>query len=176
MRPISKTDGHDGPRLIDEFVPSIATVVEYIVVGEDLRLESQLSRTSCAAEEGRTAARFPGGSHSSVRPTTRSLASRQRRKMPSNSVAWDSAGPITDVIIRKIGNTAPPRRIPLQIIWPSPLAIGGETADRSPGHSVRAARPDRRVTAVQSSAETQDARCRCSVRKAASEAHKPSPG
>ena len=35
MCPISKTDGHDGPRLIDEFVPSIATVVEYIVVGEE---------------------------------------------------------------------------------------------------------------------------------------------
>ena len=35
MRPISKTDGHDGPRLIDEFVPSIATVVEYTVVGEE---------------------------------------------------------------------------------------------------------------------------------------------
>src|ERR1700722_20339622 len=35
MRPISKTDGHDGPRLIDEFVPSITTVVEDIVVGEE---------------------------------------------------------------------------------------------------------------------------------------------
>ena len=35
MRPISKTDGHDGPRLIDEFVPSVATVVESIVVGEE---------------------------------------------------------------------------------------------------------------------------------------------
>ena len=30
-----QSDGHDGPRLIDEFVPSIATVVEYIVVGEE---------------------------------------------------------------------------------------------------------------------------------------------
>ena len=35
MCPISQSDGHDGPRLIDEFVPSIATVVEDIVVGEE---------------------------------------------------------------------------------------------------------------------------------------------
>jgi hypothetical protein len=35
MCPISHSDGHDGPRLIDEFVPSIATVVEDIVVGEE---------------------------------------------------------------------------------------------------------------------------------------------
>ena len=35
MCPISQTDGHDGPRLIDEFVPGIATVVEDIVVGEE---------------------------------------------------------------------------------------------------------------------------------------------
>ena len=35
MCPISQSDGHDGPRLIDEFVPGIATVVEDIVVGEE---------------------------------------------------------------------------------------------------------------------------------------------
>ena len=35
MRPISKTDGHDGPRLIDEFIAGVATVVENIVVGEE---------------------------------------------------------------------------------------------------------------------------------------------
>jgi hypothetical protein len=35
MRPIAKTDGHGGPRLIDEFVPRITTVVEDIVVGEE---------------------------------------------------------------------------------------------------------------------------------------------
>ena len=35
MCPIAETDGHDGPRLIDEFVPRIATVVENILVGEE---------------------------------------------------------------------------------------------------------------------------------------------
>jgi hypothetical protein len=35
MRPLSKTDGHDGQWLIDKFVAGTAAVVEEIVVGEE---------------------------------------------------------------------------------------------------------------------------------------------
>jgi hypothetical protein len=40
-------DGHYASRLIDEFVPSLATVVDNIVVGFDIRLDSQLPRMNC---------------------------------------------------------------------------------------------------------------------------------
>jgi hypothetical protein len=33
MRPLARPDGHDAPRLIDEFVAGLATVVDNIVVG-----------------------------------------------------------------------------------------------------------------------------------------------
>jgi len=33
MRPFAATDGHDVPRLIDELVPSLAAVVDDVVVG-----------------------------------------------------------------------------------------------------------------------------------------------
>ncbi len=33
MCPFAQSDGHDGPRLIDEFVPSIAAVIEEVFVG-----------------------------------------------------------------------------------------------------------------------------------------------
>jgi hypothetical protein len=36
MRPITKPDRHDGPRLVDELVPNIAAVLEdVVVVAED---------------------------------------------------------------------------------------------------------------------------------------------
>ena len=33
MCPIKHTDGDDGPRLIDKFIPSVAAMVEDVVVG-----------------------------------------------------------------------------------------------------------------------------------------------
>jgi len=33
MRPLAQSDGHDAPRLVDELVPSIAAMVDEIVVG-----------------------------------------------------------------------------------------------------------------------------------------------
>jgi hypothetical protein len=33
MRPIAQTDGHDGPRLIDQFVPGVGAVIDDIAVG-----------------------------------------------------------------------------------------------------------------------------------------------
>jgi hypothetical protein len=33
MRPFAHSDGHDGPRLIDEFVPGVAAMVEQVFVG-----------------------------------------------------------------------------------------------------------------------------------------------
>ena len=33
MRPLAQSDGHDAPGLIDELVPSLAAVVDEIVVG-----------------------------------------------------------------------------------------------------------------------------------------------
>ncbi len=33
MRPLAQSDGHDSPRLIDELVPSLAAVVDEVVVG-----------------------------------------------------------------------------------------------------------------------------------------------
>jgi hypothetical protein len=33
MRPLAQTDGHDAPRLVDELVPCLATVVDEIIVG-----------------------------------------------------------------------------------------------------------------------------------------------
>ena len=42
----SQSDGHDGPRLIDEFVPSIAALVEDIVVGEEHAVGEPVSRTN----------------------------------------------------------------------------------------------------------------------------------
>jgi hypothetical protein len=33
MRPVAQSDGHDAPWLVDKFVPSLATVVDNIVVG-----------------------------------------------------------------------------------------------------------------------------------------------
>ena len=48
MGPIAKADGHDPPGLIDEVVPSLAAMVDDIVVGfAKIRFESQLSRRNC---------------------------------------------------------------------------------------------------------------------------------
>ena len=33
MRPLAQSNGHDAPGLIDELVPSLATVVDEIIVG-----------------------------------------------------------------------------------------------------------------------------------------------
>jgi hypothetical protein len=35
MCPFAKPDGHDAGRLIDEFVPSKATMIDYIVIGQE---------------------------------------------------------------------------------------------------------------------------------------------
>ena len=35
MSPIALTDGHDGPRLIDEVIPGIAAMVDDVVVGSE---------------------------------------------------------------------------------------------------------------------------------------------
>jgi hypothetical protein len=35
MRPVAQSDRHDGPRLVDEFVPGIAAVLEDVVVGAE---------------------------------------------------------------------------------------------------------------------------------------------
>ncbi len=47
MGPIAKADGHDPPGLIDELVPSLAAMVDDVVVGLKIRFESQLSRRNC---------------------------------------------------------------------------------------------------------------------------------
>ena len=47
MGPIAKADGHDPPGLIDEVVPSLAAMVDDIVVGFEDWFESQLSRRNC---------------------------------------------------------------------------------------------------------------------------------
>ena len=33
MRPLAQSDGHDAPGLVDELVPSLATMIDEIVVG-----------------------------------------------------------------------------------------------------------------------------------------------
>ena len=35
MGPVAQADRHDGPRLIDEFVPGVATVLKDVVVGPE---------------------------------------------------------------------------------------------------------------------------------------------
>jgi hypothetical protein len=35
MCPITKSDRHDGPRLVDELVPGIAAVLEDVIVGAE---------------------------------------------------------------------------------------------------------------------------------------------
>ena len=35
MGPVPQTDGHDGPWLVDEFVPSLAAVVDDVGVGRE---------------------------------------------------------------------------------------------------------------------------------------------
>ncbi len=47
MRPFAASDGHDVPRLIDEFVPSLAAMVDDVIWDVNTRLESQLSRMNC---------------------------------------------------------------------------------------------------------------------------------
>ena len=33
MRPLAQSDGHDAPRAVDERIPSVAAVIDYIVIG-----------------------------------------------------------------------------------------------------------------------------------------------
>jgi hypothetical protein len=45
MSPLTRSDGHDAPRLIDEFVPSKAAVIDDVVVGfEDGHLQKLLAK------------------------------------------------------------------------------------------------------------------------------------
>ena len=44
MRPLAQTNGHDPPRLIDEFIPCLAAVIDEIVVGfEDAVMTAKLN-------------------------------------------------------------------------------------------------------------------------------------
>ena len=66
MCPVAEADGHDGPGLVDEPVPGVATVGEDVVVGHETRFESQFSRMNRQTFSTGLSSGDRGGSGSSV--------------------------------------------------------------------------------------------------------------